>query len=369
MQPPSEKRSSVYSTPNPARLRTARECRGFSKTELAALVGLSVQALTNYEKGQDVPKDENFSKICHQLGFEKSYFFGCDFHSVDAERVTFRSRRSLTATVRRMAIARSKHAADIISPAFRDRFRLPALDLPDLSHETPSEAAELLRSAWNLGEAPVDNMVHLLEAKGVEFFWLTIQSPCVDALSYWVEGRPYIFLNTFKEAGERGRFDTAHELGHLVLHRNRENVQTKEAEQEADEFASAFLLPRAQFAKEAPRSYMVSDYLRLKPRWKVSAQAMVRRGYDLGLFSRHVYESACRTVSARGWRHHEPGQLPREQSALQFQILERLHETKITADEFADQIDLKFTDLFELVPAAIHFCQGSGLSNFPQERQ
>ena len=355
----------LFSAPNPQRLLTARECRGWSKTELATRVGLSVQAITNYEQGKDSPKPENFARLCQELGFRETYFLGGEFHTIAADKVTFRSRRSLTATVRRMAIARSKHAADIISPAFRERFRLPALDVPDLSSETPEQAAELLRSAWNLGQAPIDNMVHLLEAKGVEIYWLKIESPCVDALSYWVEDRPFIFLNAYKEAGERGRFDTAHELGHIVLHRHRGDLQTVEAEREADRFASAFLLPAAQFTREAPASYMVSDYLRLKPRWKTSVQAMVRRSYDLGVISRHVYESAFRTFSARGWRIHEPEELPREQSAIHFEIFERLHAKKITSDAFAEKLNLRFPDLFELVPAAVHFSRDSGIKNFP----
>src|SRR3546814_6566541 len=41
----------------------------------------------------------------------------------------------------------------------------------------------------------------------------------VDAFSCWRNGQPFVFLNTFKSA-ERSRFDAAHELAHLVLHRH-----------------------------------------------------------------------------------------------------------------------------------------------------
>ena len=172
-----------------------------------------------------------------------------------------------------------------------------------------------------------------------------------------------MFLNSYKEAGERGRFDAAHELGHLVLHRHSQDVQSKEIEIEADKFASAFLLPAGQFLKEAPRSYLVSDYLRLKPRWKVSVQAMIRRSYDLGLLNRYSYENACRVVSARGWRTKEPDQLQREQSALHFAMLERLAEKRTSPEALAQELHLRLTDFFELVPAAVHFIGSSGLSN------
>ena len=41
----------------------------------------------------------------------------------------------------------------------------------------------------------------------------------VDAFSVWREYTPYIFLKLMKTA-EHSRFDAAHELGHLVLHRH-----------------------------------------------------------------------------------------------------------------------------------------------------
>ncbi|MEK2654790.1 ImmA/IrrE family metallo-endopeptidase [Pseudomonas aeruginosa] len=45
----------------------------------------------------------------------------------------------------------------------------------------------------------------------------------VNAFSCWRRGvTPFVFLNTQKSA-EASRFDAAHELGHLVLHRHGEN--------------------------------------------------------------------------------------------------------------------------------------------------
>jgi hypothetical protein len=50
-------------------------------------------------------------------------------------------------------------------------------------------------------------------------FSLSVDAAEVEAFSMWKEGAPFIFLNTGKSA-EHGRFDAAHELGHLVLHRH-----------------------------------------------------------------------------------------------------------------------------------------------------
>jgi IrrE N-terminal-like domain len=64
-------------------------------------------------------------------------------------------------------------------------------------------------------------------------------------------GEPFVFLNTLK-SGEHSRFDAA-ELGHLVLHRHAA-PNGQEAEQDANAFASALLMPSASVRAHAPRS-------------------------------------------------------------------------------------------------------------------
>ena len=67
-------------------------------------------------------------------------------------------------------------------------------------------------------------------------FSLAENTKNVDAFSCWRNDEPYVFLNTFKST-ERSRFDSAHELGHLVLHRHGGAKQGRSAEYEAHLFA------------------------------------------------------------------------------------------------------------------------------------
>ena len=73
---------------------------------------------------------------------------------------------------------------------------------------------------------------------------LSLASDCrsVDAFSLYRDGRPFIFLNTAM-SGERQRFDTAHELGHLVLHADADVAHGRDKEQEANRFAASLLMP------------------------------------------------------------------------------------------------------------------------------
>ena len=69
----------------------------------------------------------------------------------------------------------------------------------------------------------------------------------------------------------------------------------KVTEDQAHRFASAFLIPRAAFAKEFPRMRRLLDWnglFAMKQRWKVSVRAIVRRALDLGLIDAAQYRTA-----------------------------------------------------------------------------
>ena len=49
----------------------------------------------------------------------------------------------------------------------------------------PETAAMLMRQHWRLGDKPIKNMVHLLEANAVRVFSLAENTKAVDAFSLW----------------------------------------------------------------------------------------------------------------------------------------------------------------------------------------
>jgi Zn-dependent peptidase ImmA (M78 family) len=137
-----------------------------------------------------------------------------------------------------------------------------------------------------------------------------------------------IIRSSAKPATCRLRFDLGHETGHLIMHRG---VQTgdKETEDQANRFASAFLLPRSSFVHEFPRSRFLdwTQIFELKLRWKVSAAAILRRAYDLRMISADQYRTGYIHLSKTGQKRQEryddviigeaPELLPRALSALE----------------------------------------------------
>lgn len=167
------------------------------------------------------------------------------------------------------------------------------------------------RRAFGFGDGPISNMVATLESRGVVVTRFEIGNKSVDAFSCWVGNRPYVMLGTDKRSSCRSRFDAAHELGHLVLHRDitQEDILDKETltriEREANWFAGAFLLPREKLLEEFYSTRM-AHLQGLKARWKVSMQAIAHRAKDIGAIDEYQYILFRKQVSHNKWLSVEP---------------------------------------------------------------
>ena len=81
----------------------------------------------------------------------------------------------------------------------------------------------------------------------------------------------------------------------------------REREQQANDFASAFLLPKETFIKEiGVFADKLNYYIELKKKWKVSVAAMIRRSKKLGLITYDKYQALMRQMQKLGIRKSEP---------------------------------------------------------------
>jgi Zn-dependent peptidase ImmA (M78 family)/DNA-binding XRE family transcriptional regulator len=332
---------------NPSRLSLARRRRGLTMTKLGSKIGVNLRSISGYETGEFSPEEDKVDRIARTLAFPRSFFFGPDLEEPLPDVASFRALKRMTAGQRDTALGCGALALHL-NAWLEQRFTLPVAALPNLSRERdPEAAAEQLRRDWGLGILPIKNTVHLLESKGVRVFSLTIDATEVDAFSMWREKTPFVFINTTKSA-EHGRFDAAHELGHLVLHRHG-IPQGQDAEREANAFASALLMPRSSVLAVAPRFTTVDRLIQLKKRWNVSVAALAYRMRALGLLSEWQYRTVAIELSQRGYRKNEPDSAPRETSQVFAKVAAALREEGISKNAVAADLDIPVQEIEQLV--------------------
>ena len=249
--------------------------------------------------------------------------------------------------------------AATISDWLAHEWILPEVRVPDLREEVASDAAaaaRILRDEWDVGHGPIPRLVALLETHGVRVFSLTDDVTDVDAFSFWHHGSPFVVLNQQK-SGERGRFDGAHELGHLTLHQQID-FSRKDLEREADVFAAEFLVPGESLLSQLPSVITLDTVMELKEHWRVSAMAMVKRLKDVSALSEWVYRSMCVRLSSQGYRAGERGGIDREVSSIWPEILVELEREGGGIAQIADALNLRVS---EVSPLIFGFAKGRGL--------
>ena len=337
---------------NPERLNIARERRAMSKKGLADLIGVTPIAVHRYEIGENAPSPEKLERIAEVLGFPLTFFSGDDIDRPRSDNASFRGLASKTDRIVGAALA-----AGALAWRFDDwvstKFGRVELDLPEFDPAIqPQVAAKLLRQHWRLGDMPIENMVQLLETRGIRVFSLAENTKEVDAFSVWRDDVPYIFLNRFKSA-ERSRFDAAHELCHLCLHKHGGAAaihKNSPIEKDAQAFAGAFLMPESDMRSIVTGPiYRVDDLVRYKKRWRVAAAALAYRLHEIGLVADARANSFYVEMSRRGWLKQEPQEIAREQSYLWQQYFDDLRTRGITKAHIADQTGVPVPELEALL--------------------
>jgi Zn-dependent peptidase ImmA (M78 family)/DNA-binding XRE family transcriptional regulator len=327
---------------NPTRLTLARRRRGLSKTVLASQVGIDVRSIAAYEDGEFEPSADVRLQIYRVLGFSKDFFEGSDIEVPKTEAVSFRSLSKRTAAQRDSALAAGGFAFHF-NDWINRHFQLPQINLPRLEQLDPEGASITLRRHFGLGELPIRHVLKLLEAHGVRFFALGDIADEIDAFSLWRDECPFVFLNTGKSA-ERSRFDTCHELGHLVLHRQG-SPEGRQAEEEANAFASSFLLPERGLKGSLPGMVTLPILLKLKRHWGVSAFAMVYRLHKIGVLSEWQYRTLCIELAKKGYKSGEPDGAQRETSAVLEKVTAAMRERGIGVAQLASELTLPVSEL------------------------
>ena len=297
------------------RLERARKATGLSLRALAEKVGVSQTAISKFEKNQLVPDSSMLIKLSIALNVKVEYFFRQRTVGLNLNTVEYRKREI------------PKKSLDLINAKIIDqiekRFELesvfPNPPLPDftLSSELPESVTCLedidsfvdkLRIVWELGSAPILDLIDVLESHGIRVFSIddSIDSK-FDGLAAKIDNKPIIVISA-DWPGDRQRFTLAHELGHLVL----KGRLSKEIDEEkaSNRFAGAFLLPTHAIQHElgTHRNFLELRELNLlKHEFGISMMGAIIRAYQTGIIDKKTYSTLWEMFKIRGWLKSEPG--------------------------------------------------------------
>lgn len=327
------------------RLIQARCRRGFFKADLAKAARLSVRSVAAFETGKCLPSAKTRWLLSAALGFSEAFFLHGKAATIPEETISFRALSSISATQKRAAISAHSFSVEI-ARWIESQFAFPKVQVPELSGQTPEDAAERLRELWSLGVQAIDNTIALLESKGVRVFSLAEDCREIDTCSVWVDETPFLFLNTFKSA-ERIRLDVVHELGHLVLHQ-KIKVQGKMREREADRFALAFLIPKQGILAEPPPTMHMETLIEFKKKWRVSLIALAHRLHTLKLMTDWNHKKLCIRISKLGYKIQEPNEIIQDESVVLKQAFRVLRENGWTIERISEATHIPANEIKSL---------------------
>jgi Zn-dependent peptidase ImmA (M78 family)/transcriptional regulator with XRE-family HTH domain len=314
------------------RITEAREAMGLSVQNLADLLGVSAPTIYDYEQGNRMIPADKLARIALVLDQPLAFFeLGVTSLEFDGYVLHFRDAKT-TQLQRASAAVRLKWLEEYFGFITR-KIDVPAVSVPNL--QPPSdptlitsdfieEAACIVRESWGLGNDPINNLVKTMERNGIVVGFVALDLPELDGVSCWSTrfSRPFVILNRDKASAARSRFDAAHELGHILLHRNVPSEYLipsktgrsgdkkampfyKMMEKQAHRFAGALLLPDTSWGREG-NPVSLTRYKNLKARWLVSVSAMLIRAKDLNLIQEDRYTILRKQFSNVGWRTREP---------------------------------------------------------------
>lgn len=304
----------------PGRLTMAREARALRQTELAELIEKSPATVSKYESvaNPQRPDPAILPLLARILQVDIGWFFKPLAERTDTA-VFYRSLIGELELMRNKARARLGFV-EAIEEALSQYVDLPDVDVPDLlegrdyrtlRREDLDFYAAALRDHWELGDGPIEDLLLVIENAGIVVAEDEIGSVKLDGVSWWslATGRPYMLVAQDKNVAVRRRLDAAHELAHIVLHRHvgAEDLKRdfKLIEEQAMAFAGAFLLPAETFGDDV-YSHSLEALVALKPKWKVSVGAMIKRLGHIGAISDHYERRLWQYYSYRKWRTREP---------------------------------------------------------------
>jgi Zn-dependent peptidase ImmA (M78 family)/DNA-binding XRE family transcriptional regulator len=319
---------------NPEMIVLARESRGLTQSALASLLSVTQAAISKIESDLLSVSPDMLKELSEALGYPEHFFlldekiYGPGISGMGI--IYHRKRKSIPlktialiqaqTNIRRIHISKLLRHIEMKSP-----YEIPYYDIDEYNGNI-QEIAHAVRAAWRLPEGPIKNLTDSIESAGGIVIKFNFGTTKIDALSEYCPGLPPIFFINSRSPGDRLRFTLAHELGHVVMHR----VPNPNMEDEADLFASEFLIPSSEM-KPLLSIVTLPVLANLKMYWKVSMASILMKAYHLDKISSRNYSYLWMEMGKAGYRRREPVNIPSEEPSA-FKKIMSIYKNKLNHD-------------------------------------
>jgi Zn-dependent peptidase ImmA (M78 family)/transcriptional regulator with XRE-family HTH domain len=293
---------------NGERISQVREAKRWTQTDLAKRVNRSQSAIAQLEAGLIDGSGGLIRQIANETGFPVEFFELESGPAFPFGSLLFRAHANINSKDRLEAHGQAHFVFRLMTLLLKQVHRIP-VNLPR-PVDTPEVAARVARRFFHLSPTePVGNLLNLLEQNGV----LVLAIPDLkgrDAFSLWAGADRTIPVIAIAggRPGDRLRLTVAHEFGHLIMHGQRESLPAT-VEEEANKFAAEFLMPEQAMRRELTVPLTLTRLASLKPKWRVSIQALIVRAKELEIISERQYRYLYEQLAIQGWKVNEPPNL------------------------------------------------------------
>ncbi|MDE2522969.1 MAG: XRE family transcriptional regulator [Methanocorpusculum sp.] len=300
------------------RLREVRLVRGLTQEQLAERVSVEKMSISKYESGKMMPSSSTLIALSSALGVDISYFFreiSVQLKTRPAFRMSVKSEK-LGKMEQQQIIAQTQDALERqleileICQSQGEYAVDTGLRRVVRSYEDIEVLSLDVRAAWKLGLDPIENLMEVAESHGFKIILVDGPGRFEAATFTGEEWGPIISLRRGAPK-ERQRFSLAHELGHYFIQEESVGYQSWDAEQMANRFAAALLMPRELFVQDVGpkrKSLNTEELCLLREKYGASTHAILVRMVSLGIISRALMRRAMEVDGEKHWSSRPHGE-------------------------------------------------------------
>ena len=166
---------------HPYAVTLARRAKGMSQADLAAALGVSQAAVSQWEKGHRIPEPDMIEKIARAV---EVLPLTLTDDSVATTTPMFRASGVKTKRDERLVEGRTELARLAASRILEEVEVTPTLPWPSIDDplgDVPEDAAAALRRVWRIPSGPIQNLTTYVEAAGAIMLRVDFGHPKVEA--------------------------------------------------------------------------------------------------------------------------------------------------------------------------------------------